>query len=89
MTAVKHTPSSTMSSNSLRAPPIHYGAPASGLSDRAGLDSLWEGQKKGFIGVFMAVKDGSDTTTDQIDKYILFPSLFPFGHTGIGVSNQD
>lgn len=27
----------------------------------------------------VAVKDGSDTITDQIDKYILFPSLFlPF-----------
>jgi hypothetical protein len=27
----------------------------------------------------MAVKDGSDTATDQIDKYVLFPPLFlPF-----------
>ena len=79
-TRYRHVPSSTISSNSFRAPAIYYGVPASSLSDRTSLDNLWEGQKEGFIGVFIAVKDGSDTAIDQIDKHVLFPPLFPFRH---------
>ena len=54
---LKHAPS-TISSNSFRVPPKHC--------------SLYEGRKEGPLVVFIGIKDGSDTTTDQIDKYIIF-----------------